>query len=823
MASASTMRQRRTGDRLKRAAGRPLREHGTYLAAVLAVAAAYYVAAKVGLRLAYLHGAVTAFWPPVGVGVAALVLYGPRLWPGIVIADLLVGDYSTPLGTVLGQTVGNTLEVLVCALLLRRFFGPRMALTRVGEVFGLLGCAAVGTLISATFGATSLRLGGVIPRAEFGEVFRTWWLSDLSGAMVVTPALLTWASWRPGRQGRRDAIEALALLAAIVLLAEVPSQRDVPYVVFPALIWAALRFGPVGASTALLLTAGLTVWNTAHNAGPFVRQSITDSLLSTQLFLATAALTALVLAAMTAERARAGEALHANEERLRSIVASMAEGLIVRDRRGVITECNAAAERILGLPRVRLLGRHPSEVLDGAVDEQDVALPGGRLFGDCALRTGTGESPVVARLTRPDGSTAWVSVSSGAVLGVDGRPEGVVSTVSDVTPRVEAEQRLVDSEQATRTLAAEQAALRRVATLVAADAPANAVFEQVTEEVARLLGTPSATIVRYEDEARARVVGRWPATLEGAIPIGGHVRLDGDTVITRVWRRGAPERVDDYSARGGTLAAHLRKLRYGASVAAPVRVSNRTWGALVASARTREDLPAGSERRLLDFAELIAQALANADAYERLAASRTRIVEAGDAERRRLERNLHDGAQQRLVSLALRLRVIERRVDAEPAAARGELALASAELAEALDELRELARGIHPAILTGRGLGAAVGALADRSPVPVQIAAMPDRRLPAAVEAAAYYIVSEAITNVAKYAEASQVTVDVRADDGHVEVDVRDDGVGGADPSAGTGLRGIADRVEALQGRLRVTSARGSGTRVHADIPLQPA
>jgi len=823
MASASTMRQRRTGDRLKRAAGRPLREHGTYLAGVLAVAAAYYVAAKVGLRLAYLNGAVTAFWPPIGVGVAALVLYGPRLWPGIVIADLLVGDYSTPLGTVLGQTVGNTLEVLVCALLLRRFFGPRMALTRVAEVFGLLGCAAIGTLISATFGATSLRLGGVIPRAEFGEVFRTWWLSDLSGAMVVTPALLTWANWRPGRQGRREAIEALALLAAIVVLAEVPSQRDVPYVVFPTLIWAALRFGPVGASTALLLTAGLTVWNTAHNAGPFVRQSITDSLLSTQLFLATAALTALVLAAVTAERARAGEALHANEERLRSIVASMAEGLIVRDRRGVITECNAAAERILGLSRGRLLGRHPTEVLGGAVDEQDVALPGGRLFGDPALRTGTGESPVVARLTRPDGSTAWVSVSSGAVLGVDGRPEGVVSTVSDVTARVEAEQRLVDSEQGTRTLAAEQAALRRVATRVAADAPANAIFEQVTEEVARLLATPSATIVRYEDDARARVVGRWPATLEGAIPIGGHVLLDSDTVMTRVWRSGAPERVDDYSARGGTLAAHLRKLRYEASVAAPVRVLNRTWGALIASARTREDLPAGSERRLLDFAELIAQALANADAYERLAASRTRIVEAGDAERRRLERNLHDGAQQRLVSLALRLRVIERRVEAEPAAARGELALASAELAEALDELRELARGIHPAILTDRGLGAAVGALADRSPVPVQIAAMPDRRLPAAVEAAAYYIVSEAITNVAKYAEASQVTVDVRADDGHVEVDVRDDGVGGADPSAGTGLRGIADRVEALQGRLRVTSARGSGTRVHADIPLQSA
>src|SRR4051794_32785645 len=394
MASASTMRQRRTGDRLKRAAGRPLRDHGTYLAGVLAVAVAYYVAAKVGLRLAYLNGAVTAFWPPIGVGVAALVLYGPRLWPGIVIADLLVGDYSTPLGTVLGQTVGNTLEVLVCALLLRRFFGPRMALTRVAEVFGLLGCAAIGTLISATFGATSLRLGGVIPRAEFGEVFRTWWLSDLSGAMVVTPALLTWANWRPGRQGRREAIEALALLAAIVVLAEVPSQRDVPYVVFPTLIWAALRFGPVGASTALLVTAGLTVWNTAHNAGPFVRQSITDSLLSTQLFLATAALTSLVLAAVTAERGWVGAALRSNEQRLRSIVGSMAEGLIVRDGQGAITECNTAAEQILGVPRQRLRGRKPTDVLAPAVDEHEHELSGDRLLGGPVLASAKPESEV---------------------------------------------------------------------------------------------------------------------------------------------------------------------------------------------------------------------------------------------------------------------------------------------------------------------------------------------------------------------------------------------------------------------------------------------
>ena len=266
------------------------------------LAAFYYAAAKIGLRLAYLHGTVTALWPPVGVGIAALVLYGTRLWPGIVIGDLLVADFSSPLGTVLGQTLGNTLEVVVAAVLLRRLIGSRTGLERVGDVFALVAAAAVGTLISASFGTTSLRLGDVIPSDQFAEVWRTWWLSDFSGALVVTPLILTWATRGFRGLSRWDLIEGAVLITALVLLAELPSQRDVPYVVFPVLIWAALRFGPRGAATALVIVSGLTIWNTAHNAGPFVRQSITDSLLSSQLFLATAALTALVLAAVTAER-----------------------------------------------------------------------------------------------------------------------------------------------------------------------------------------------------------------------------------------------------------------------------------------------------------------------------------------------------------------------------------------------------------------------------------------------------------------------------------------------------------------------------------------
>jgi len=789
-------------------------------ASIVAVAAVYYGAAKAGLQLAYLNGAVTALWPPVGVGIAALVLYGLRLWPGIVIGDLLVGDYSTPLGTVIGQTLGNTLEVVVGAYLLRRLVGDRPTLERVREVFALVGAAIVATPISAIFGTTSLRLGDVISGSELGEVWRTWWLSDLSGVLVVAPLILVWASRGLSRLTRRDLLEGAALIAVLVLLAELPSQRDVPYIVFPALIWAALRFGPRGAATAVAIVSALTVWNTAHNSGPFVRASITDSLLSSQLFIAAAALTSLVLAAVTAERARADEALRSNTERQRSVVQSMAEGLIVRDVRGVVTDCNAAAERILGIARGRIRGQPPGAIVQHAVDADGTPIPGGRLLGDTALSTGEPESGLVARLRRPDGAAVWVAINSSPVLDAAGRPDGVVSTLSDITQRREAEQRLVASERATRALADEQAALRRIATLVAAEAPPGSVFEQVTGEVARLLGTPSASLVRYEPGNRVTLVGAWREPGSDINPVGTSFALDGDSVIARVLRTGEAQRIDDYERAGGTLAEQLRTLGYRSSVAAPVTVGGRLWGALIASTRHAEGMAERSERRLCDFADLVAQALSNADAYDKLATSRARVVEAGDAERRRLERNLHDGAQQQLVSLAVHLRLVEARLANDPEHARQELVDARDQLALALDELRELARGIHPAILTDGGLAPALSALATRAAVPVEITDVPGERLPEPVEAAAYYLIAEAVTNVAKHAQASHVAVSVRRDDGRVVVDVVDDGVGGADADAGSGLHGLADRVEALHGRLHIDSPRGGGTRIEAQIPL---
>ena len=247
--------------------------------------------------------------------------------------------------------------------------------------------------------------------------------------------------------------------------------------------------------------------------------------------------------------------------------------------------------------------------------------------------------------------------------------------------------------------------------------------------------------------------------------------------------------------------------------AAPVRdASGRVLGNMVAYTDISERKAQEAEVHRLN-AELRAR-------LEDLAASRARIVTAGDVARRRLERNLHDGAQQRLVALSLALRLALEKLDSDAPAARTELARVTDELAFALDELRELARGLHPAVLTDRGLRAAVESLAERVPVPVEIVDVPVERLPEPVEAAAYYLIAEALTNVAKYAGASTARVSVSSRNGSVVVEVADDGIGGADPADGSGLQGLEDRVEALGGTLAVESPAGAGTSVRAEIPL---
>ena len=486
---------------------------GRYLPRVAALVAVYYGAAHLGYALEFAGPVASIIWLPVGVGISFLYLGGLRLWPGVLIGDLLVNNYSAlPLGSALGQTLGNLLEVIAATLLIRRLVPSGSPLASTSGLTRLLLAIVGGTAFSATVGALSLRLGHVITTDALPHIWRTWWLGDLSGALVVVPLAIAWA--RPSRRspwsGR--AIELVLLLAAVAVLSELALRagRPLTYLVFPGLIWAAIRFGERGATLAVAIVAGFTVGETSHYIGPFVFHSITQSVLSTQEYLAVAALSSLFLAAVVTER----------------------------------------------------------------------------------------------------------------------------------------------------------------------------------EE----------------------------------------------------------------------LAGRLR-------------------------------------------------------------ASRARLVDASETERRRLEQNLHDGAQQRLTAVVVRLGIASGQVRDEPDLAAARIEGAQAELSVAIDELRELAHGIHPTLLTRSGLVKAIESMAERSAVPIELVELPSARVDSAAEATAYYLFAETFANAQKHAQASSIRVRVAEADSALHIEIVDDGVGGATERAGLGLQGLRDRLEACGGTFEVDSTVGRGTRISASIP----
>jgi signal transduction histidine kinase len=390
----------------------------------------------------------------------------------------------------------------------------------------------------------------------------------------------------------------------------------------------------------------------------------------------------------------------------------------------------------------------------------------------------------------------------------EGRVESVVFVSVDVTARHEA-------RTALRRLADAQTALRRVATLVAHAAPPTEVFMAVAGELGRLFAC-QAGLFRYEDDAAATLVGSWGhpnvAATGSRLPLGGH------NVTTLVFETQRPGRIDTYLGDDSSaVTAVARRAALRCAVGAPITVGRRLWGVAIVGTDDERPLPPETEERLAEFADLVATAIANAEAREELRASRTRIVTNADATRRRIERDLHDGVQQRLVSLALELRAAQALA---PAALVGELERVASGLTGVLDELREIARGIHPSVLTEGGLGPALRTLARRSPIPVRLDLRTEGRLAEPVEVAAFYVVSETLTNAAKHSKAAIVTIDVEAADDMLHISVQDDGAGGADFTHGSGLVGLKDRVEALGGRIAVGSPPGAGTVIDVQLPL---
>ncbi len=305
------------------------------------------------------------------------------------------------------------------------------------------------------------------------------------------------------------------------------------------------------------------------------------------------------------------------------------------------------------------------------------------------------------------------------------------------------------------------------------------------------------------------------------MPVGSRWNLEPPLALAGALRTGRPARLDDISQASGAYGDRIRRLGIRSGVAAPIVVEGRRWGAIAVGTR-RERFPADTEQRMAGFTELVGTAIANADSRAQLTASRARIVAAADDARRRIERDLHDGTQQRLVSLGLELRLAQSTVPADPPELQTPIGRVADELDEAIEELRELARGIHPAILSEGGLGPALRTLARRAALPVELDIRTDTRAPDPIEVAAYYVVSEALTNTTKHARATYAHVTVEQRDAHLHLTIRDDGIGGADPAGGSGLIGLRDRVQTLSGSIEVDSRPGEGTTIVVELPLQP-
>jgi signal transduction histidine kinase len=416
------------------------------------------------------------------------------------------------------------------------------------------------------------------------------------------------------------------------------------------------------------------------------------------------------------------------------------------------------------------------------------------------------------------GSRTW-GVMTAATFGAEPFAPETETRVAQFSDLVATAIANAETRAEVERLAAEQAALRRVATLVAQGAEPAALFDAAATEMGRVLGADGAMLLRYEPGDEATVVARRVPRLHEMSP-GTRVSHAGENVTAMVRRTGRPARIGGYRRAPGPIADFSRAagLDVGSAVGAPIVVDGRLWGVIIAAWYGGRSPPGDTEERMAEFAELLDTAIANADSHDQLMASRARVLGAGDEARRRVVRDLHDGAQQRLVHTIVTLKLAQQALRSEEGTAESLLGEALEQAEQGNRELRELAHGILPATLTRGGLQAGLAALVERLDLPVGVD-LPAERLAAEVEASAYFIVAEALTNVMKHARAGRAEVTVSPEDGMLRIEVRDDGAGGADPH-GHGLVGMRDRVTTLGGRLEIDSPAGGGTLVAATLPL---
>ena len=465
--------------------------------------------------------------------------------------------------------------------------------------------------------------------------------------------------------------------------------------------------------------------------------------------------------------------------------------IAVADLEGKFKRVNPAFERTLGYSSEELRSRPYVEFVHP--DDRSRTL---RVADE--LAQGHKLIEFENRYLRNDGSLRWLQWSARSVPG----EEAIYAAARDVTERKQLEE--------------EQAALWRVATAVAEGGSPADILAATVSELHAVVAADATNLMRYEADGSVTVLAKLG---EFGFEVGSRVPLTGESVTARVRRTGRTARIDDLGQAPGPVPEVLVAHGIRSGVGAPIVVEGRLWGVMTCG-WTGGPPPRDAEAGLSRFTDLVGTAVANAESRAELLASRSRIVATADQTRRRIERDLHDGAQQRLVTLTMKLRALEATTAPDAEALTRDVEEIATGLDDVLEDLRETARGLHPVILSRGGLGPALKALARRSPVPVELDVRAEERLPERVEAAAYYAVAEALTNTAKHANASFARVEAEVIDGDLRVSVQDDGAGGADPARGSGLIGLTDRVEALGGKLTLHSPPAGGTTLRIDVPL---
>lgn len=556
------------------------------------------------------------------------------------------------------------------------------------------------------------------------------------------------------------------------------------------------------------------------------------------------AFTELIATAISNVQARDDLRLLADEQgALRRVATQVARGVSAAELFGAVAE---EACQLIGAADTRVAryeGNREITVLSGHGNLSDDPPAGTRLPLDgpsvtaTVLRTGrpmridngpegSGTLASLARDQEVSCTVAAPIVVDGSLWGLvvsswhgnEHPAPGVEEQLAAFTPLIATAISNVQARDGLRHLAEEQGALRRVATLVAQGAPPSAIFGAVASEASRLLGIERIDINRYRSDGRVVVLG---SAGEVPVPFGEPWQPEPPSVAATVRDTGRAARIDDFSNLPGLSAETARAVGISSVAGVPILVDGAIWGVMMALAPER--LPEYTERRLTDFTDLVASAISQAQARDDLITSRARIVTASDETRRRIERNLHDGVQQRMLALGLSLRAVRASIpDSETDARRG-LDRVDGELERLLEEIRDISRGLHPALLSRAGLGPSLRILARRSPIPVSLHVNADPRPPEAIEVAIYYILSEALSNAAKHSSASEISVTVGVQNNMARTIVCDNGVGGAVPGAGSGLIGLIDRAEALGGRLVLESPPSGGTTISVELPLPGA